>query len=179
MNWIQKHKLFNKTKMETVNISVVNAITAYEKADKPGKDLLLNLIGKNVLLRTIMDRVKTVADMLIVAEAAGYITEEMRAFLAYKGSDTEMIASVTFMKITLLAKVLNQGWTPNWDDSNEKKWYPYFDMRAGVGFSLTGYGRWRTGALAGSRLYYKSEELARYAGTQPEFLELYKSLHKK
>ncbi len=163
--------------METVNISVDNAIKAFEKADKQGKDLLLNLIGKEVLQRNITDRIKTVEDILTVANSFGFITEDMWLFLNYKGCDKEVLASSAHMKLTLLAKILNQGWEPNWDNSNEYKWYPYFDMRAGVGFSSADCGCWYPGTCVGSRLCFKSKELAMYAGTQ--FVELYKILFKK
>lgn len=67
----------------------------------------------------------------------------------------------------LLCKSLNEGWTPNWDNSNEYKYYPWFKMGSSA-FRCDGYAYWVTGSIVGSRLCFKSPELARYAGEQFE-----------
>ena len=75
-------------------------------------------------------------------------------------------------KLFIIIRALNEGWEPNWQDSTEKKWYPYFNLVSGFAFSSTNFGWANSAARAGSRLCFKTEELARYAGTQ--FIELYK-----
>lgn len=77
--------------------------------------------------------------------------------------------------LIIICRALNEGWTPDWNDSNQAKWYPYFDMRSksGFGFSYSFYVTWRTSADVGSRLCFKNEELAKYAGKQ--FENIYKS----
>ena len=78
-----------------------------------------------------------------------------------------------YVKLKHIAQALNEGWKPNWNDSNERKYHPWFDMRsASGGFSFDGYGYWLTPSGVGSRLCFKSSELARYAGTQ--FESIYK-----
>lgn len=53
-------------------------------------------------------------------------------------------------------------WIPNWNDSNEYKYFPWFEIKAtkakpsGVGFSRSNYGDWRTGTDVGSRLCFDS-----------------------
>jgi hypothetical protein len=72
-----------------------------------------------------------------------------------------------------ITQALNENWKPNWDNSDEYKWYPYFDMRsAGVGFSNSDFVSWHAGTTVGSRLCFKSRELAEYAGAQ--FKDIYK-----
>ena len=65
----------------------------------------------------------------------------------------------------LLCKSLNEGWEPDWDDSNEYKYYPWFKMGSS-GFRCNDYDYWNTIATVGSRLCFKSSELAKYARTQ-------------
>ncbi len=78
-------------------------------------------------------------------------------------------------KMWRIAKALNGDWEPNWNDSNEYKYFPYFNMKsAGVGFSITYYGHWTALTTVGSRLCFKSRELAEYAGTQ--FADIYKKI---
>lgn len=79
---------------------------------------------------------------------------------------------VAYKKLKVVAQALNEGWKPNWKDSNERKWCPYFSLSSGFGFSDSVYGYICTVTGVGSRLCFKNEALARYAGTQ--FLELYK-----
>jgi len=71
----------------------------------------------------------------------------------------------------LLAKSLNEGWTPNWDDLNEYKYYPWFNMSSS-GFRYDGCAFWGTHSVVGSRLCFKSRKLSVYAGEN--FTELYK-----
>jgi hypothetical protein len=77
-------------------------------------------------------------------------------------------AIAAFTKLTIIAKALNQGWTPDWSNSSQYKYYPWFEWKSGFGFSSAFYGCWGTYTFVGSRLCFNSEELAKYAGTQFE-----------
>ena len=80
-------------------------------------------------------------------------------------------------QLMVIAEALNEGWTPDWSNGEWDKWHPWFDMD-----DSSSAGRFSFGAsvdqdsdsTVGSRLCFKSEELADYAGTQ--FLELYREL---
>lgn len=53
------------------------------------------------------------------------------------------LALIAHYKLIIIAQVLNDGWQPNWSDDNERKYFPYFGVKAdpkhpaGVGFSGT------------------------------------------
>ena len=79
-------------------------------------------------------------------------------------------AQIAHSKLVIIAEALNGGWAPDWDNNNEYKYYPYFDMEKG--FSFSNYDCIYTFSFAGSRLCFRSAEIAKYAGTQ--FVELYK-----
>jgi hypothetical protein len=89
-------------------------------------------------------------------------------------SESEQKYFIANYKMLIVAKALNDGWAPNWDDRSEAKWYPRFRMSSGFGFSNSVYGNWDSVTLCGSRLCFKSEEISDYAGKQ--FEELYKDL---
>lgn len=74
-------------------------------------------------------------------------------------------------KLIIIAEALHEGWEPNWDDYNEYKYYPWFRM-SGSGFSCFDYGDDISISYLGSRLCFKSRDIAKYAGEQ--FTELYK-----
>lgn len=79
-------------------------------------------------------------------------------------------AIVAHYKLVIIAEAINEGWTPDWADYNQYKYYPWFEMKkAGAGFSIVCSG-WVDYSSFGSRLCYKSRELAEYAGKQFEKL---------
>jgi hypothetical protein len=80
---------------------------------------------------------------------------------------------IAYKKLKVIAKALNEGWEPNWDNEDEYKYYPYFDMRNNS-FSFSDSYYWHSFTSVGSRLCYRSSKLAVYAGTQ--FNDLYKDL---
>jgi hypothetical protein len=87
-------------------------------------------------------------------------------------------ALLAHAKLIIICEALNEGWTPDWNDQSQYKYHPFFEVDAndenpaGFGFSFTTYDGWLTYADVGSRLCFKSSELAKYAGKQ--FADLYK-----
>ena len=83
-----------------------------------------------------------------------------------KTPDEEAINSVA--KVFRINRVLNEGWTPDWNNSSQYKYYPWFDMRSaagsGSGFSFGDYCYDGVCSGVGARLVYKSRELAEFAG---------------
>lgn len=76
-------------------------------------------------------------------------------------------------QLMIIAQALNDGRTPDWTDYDQWKYYPWFEMGPadGSGFSFYCVGLCSNSCL-GSRLCFKSEEIAEYAGTQ--FTDLYR-----
>ena len=77
-------------------------------------------------------------------------------------------------KLEIIAEALNEGWVPDWSDSRQHKYYPWFQYSSGSsGFALSdfGYGYDYTHATLGSRLVFKTSALAVYAGET--FADLY------
>jgi hypothetical protein len=75
-----------------------------------------------------------------------------------------------YAKLCIIQPVLNGDWKPDWNDYNQYKYYPWFDVNedqskpSGFGLSFYDYGYDYTLAYLGSRLYYKDRETAEYAG---------------
>ncbi len=86
-------------------------------------------------------------------------------------------AIVAHYKLVIIAEAINDGWTPNWNDYSQCKYYPWFRVEAnnerfsGFGLSYGGCGITSSLTVVGSRLCYFSSDAAEYAGTQ--FKELY------
>lgn len=72
-------------------------------------------------------------------------------------------------KLKVIAEALNEGWKPDWNDSNQYKYVPYFKWN-GTKFVSDDYYSWYSSASVGSRLCFSNSALAIYIATQFEDL---------
>lgn len=120
----------------------------------------------------ITDKVKNYED---ACQALGLNPLALPDVCALPEKDREYV--ISNYKLVIITRALNEGWEPNWNDDSEYKYFPWFEVDAdderpaGFGFSGTFYDSWITYSTVGSRLCFKSSELALYAGKQ--FEELY------
>lgn len=136
-----------------VEVTTLQAVTAAEPKD-------------------ITKRVKSYADACAVLGIEP-MNEEVLVKLGFTGEE------IARRKVGTIAEALNEGWVPNWNDTNEYKYYPYFYIEpnahsganAGLSYAATNLALTTTFAAVGSRLCFKTSALARYAGKT--FTELY------
>ncbi|HUR65493.1 MAG TPA: hypothetical protein VMZ03_04015 [Chitinophagaceae bacterium] len=83
-------------------------------------------------------------------------------------------AVIAFTKLIIIAEVLNDGWKPSWKDNNQPKWYAWFWMDSSTGFRCYGAAFGYSHSNVGSRLCFRDEANAEFAGKQ--FKSLYKDL---
>ncbi len=150
----------------TINTSTV--IEKYNNVDGNGKKALESLFGVEMFSNNI-SKIKTFQDALKVV---GKISKEAKTLSEYKGKDKYLVAACAFTQLTIIAKALNQGWEPDWSNSDQNKYFPYFIHKSGVGLSFYDFDGWFTHTAVGSRLCFKSSELAEYAGKQFESIYL-------
>lgn len=155
-------------KMEALKLNKDTAIKLYPNASTEFKKMLEETFGEKALRPKVTDRVKTFenACRVLGIKATGAFTtntpvEELL-------NDCKSISA--YAKLIVIARALNGGWEPDWNDSDEYKYYPWFRMSSGSasGFSCDGYGYGCTSTGVGARLCFKSRELAEYAGKQFE-----------
>lgn len=146
--------------METISIDKNKVLTLYGKSTKANKQYLEGLFGKETFTGKITDRCKSMADVYQLNNIKPG-TKLVSAFHAALGMDEESIH--TYCELVLMARTLNEGWVPDYTNSNERKYYPWFDLSSGSGLSLyyVDYSHSLTGV--GARLVFKSEELAKHA----------------
>lgn len=147
--------------MRTLQIKQDSLLVAFRNAGKEGKQVLSDLFGKQVALYdNITDRVKSFEDACQVLGISTNVPE-------VKGLPRKhQKAIIANYKLIVIAEALNEGWKPNWQDFDEYKYYPWFDMSnpAGVGCSSSNHTASLTTADFGSRLCLKNRELAIYFG---------------
>ena len=150
-----------------LKVKKTNAIKAYNKAGTEGKALLENLYGVDTFKnQNIIDRIKSFEDAM---EETGRpnvpdfsnVPQDMREYFKAQ------------YKMSVIAEALNEGWTPNWDNDNERKWRPWLVMSpSGFAFCGSTFGYSLAYAGSGSRLCFKTRELSDYAGEQ--FIDLWR-----
>lgn len=76
----------------------------------------------------------------------------------------------SFHKAKIITRAIRGDWKPDWNNWDQPKWFPVFDMRtkdgSGFGFSFSVCVFTRSNAGAGSRLCFETKEQSDYAGTQ-------------
>jgi len=168
--WIEKYFPQHKsTTMETLQITKENAIKAYNAGCPDVKNSLSILFGADTFKpKSIMDRVKTFEDACGVLD----ITPANQVSVTIDGAMNQDAKSIqAYCKLIIIARALNEGWKPNWDNGNEKKYWPWFNMSSS-GLSCSGHGCDFSYSSVGSRLCFKNRELAEYAAKQ--FQDIYR-----
>jgi hypothetical protein len=119
----------------------------------------------------ITEKVKTFED---ACEALGLNPESLPVVENLPEKDRQSI--VAYYKLTIIIRALNEGWEPNFSDWNEYKYWNLFYINtngATAGFGCADSSRAPSSAAAnvGSRLCFKTRELATYAREQ--FRDIY------
>jgi hypothetical protein len=81
--------------------------------------------------------------------------------------------ALAFQNLCIVIEALNEGWSPDWTNENEYKYYNYFSITGGFSYHTVAYTHTRTNVP--SALCFKNEELAKYCAKQ--FEQLYKDLY--
>lgn len=172
---------------------------AYEVADENGKKMLRALYPEVFTTETadnrpVTARIKTFED---ACKALGnhplvnhyrYLVEEAEKQMDETGADI-----VALLKLRIVAAALNEGWTPDWGNKDQRKWYPWFyilteqeyndldeeercrvvgraysSANANGGLVCAGASNVSSHSYTshGSRLAFKSSELAEYCARQ-------------
>jgi hypothetical protein len=85
---------------------------------------------------------------------------------------------IAYYKLCTIAEALNEGWVPDWADTDQYKWFPWWYVStdrslAGLAFAYSSHTATHAIAYYGSRLGFKTESLAQYAADQ--FKDLYEA----
>ena len=143
--------------------------------------------------RPVIERIKTFED------ACKELGNDHQAVIDYYAicDATSTKDIIAYAKLRVIAAALNEGWEPQFTE-DEWRYFPWFcfytqkeidemdeeeksrvvyrsgsyaNARGGVAFAYTHYGSSYTNANIGSRLAFKTRELAEYAGKQ--FIEIW------
>lgn len=151
---------------EGSEIEVENSLIlkAYNKADVEQKKLVTKYF--EVKSDKVEDRIKTLKD---VYKELSLNREDI---IPYKSPKNKLQkAANSFIDISHISLALNQDTTfPDFDNRNQYKYYPWFEKKSS-GWVVIYCAAYGYDAAGGFGSYFKTSELALYAGNQ--FLEVY------
>ena len=151
--------------MKTLQLEESKAKKLFKDAPEWFKQTLISSFGAACFSENIKDRIKTFADAYAEAD------DETKRIYDMSVTSPATEDELAYKQLKLIIKVINEGWMPDWNNTNQKKWFPYFALSSGFGFSYSYYYYSNAHTSVGSRLCFKSEELSTYVGNQ--FLNLY------
>ena len=123
--------------------------------------------------KNIMNLVKTFQDALDIYLQTNTLPPFKKYILEYDGDDPDALNTQAYEKLKIIVKVTNQGLVPDWANTSQRKWYPWFYMSP---FAFDGTCCVASGTCGASRLCVHSEELAIYLGeTFTDIYEIYYS----
>ena len=149
--------------------------TVKKLTEDEGNGSIFDYFYKEEDYEEITDRVKTYEDACKVLGVEPINEQNAKA----QGFRSDEIAR---RKLETIAAALNEGWKPDWNNTDQYKYYPYFYIQenakgkgsAGRSFSSTSNAASVSSAHFGSRLCFYASRLARYAGNQ--FTDLYEQI---
>lgn len=180
--------------MSEIKITTEKVREAYKKGNDCVKGVLQNLFGEEVCApKNVMDRVKTFEDACIETNT------DIKAFNEMTKNLDEHV--VTYMKLSIIVKALNEDDKFPYFTKEEWRYYPYFwlytkneyekmntkdrekvsrvlfrscgnaTLYGGVAYADARHDASHTYNDVGARLAFRTRELALYAGKQ--FIDLY------
>ena len=116
--------------------------------------------------KNVMERIKTFDD------AYNELGKEHVLVKDFDNSNPLTHEHAAYLELCIIVTAINEGWKPTFAEG-EKRWCPWFEIEdGGVSFAYASYDSSDADTSICSRLAFKSEELAKYAGQQ--FIDIYK-----
>lgn len=149
--------------------------TVKKLTEDEGNGSIFDYFYKEEDYEEITDRVKTYEDACKVLGVEPINEQNAKA----QGFRSDEIAR---RKLETIAAALNEGWKPDWNNTDQYKYYPYFYIQenakgkgsAGLSYAHADSAATYSYAHIGSRLCFYALRLARYAGNQ--FTDLYEQI---
>lgn len=136
----------------------------YPESPEWFRKVLTETFGIECFKKKSFEDIKTFED---ACEELG-ITNDSHRPIFDEDEDPDEIA---YKKLKVIVAAINQGWTPDWDNTDQRKWWPYLVLSSGFGFSYSYSYCDYSITIVGSRLCFETEAKSTYAAKQ--FIELY------
>lgn len=61
---------------------------------------------------------------------------------------------LAYKKLKVITRAINGDWVLDWNNTNQRKWFPWFNLSSGFGFDSSYYGYSNSHSTVGSRLCF-------------------------
>lgn len=156
--------------MKTLQLSEQKARELYRSGSKELKTVLEESFGEDFFSQDVTERVKTYLD---ACHELGREPLDEKKLLELGLTEHD----IAYQKLTLIIEALNEGWKADVCDANVRRWYPWFEPNgspSSFAFDGSDFDPACAGAGSGSRLCYKTRELAEYSAKQ--FIDIWKDI---
>lgn len=175
--------------MDTLNIDKEKAINAYQQGSEEQKKVLEQLFGKETFRpKMVTDRIKTFNDALKELGPNHILVKEYNVI----NNNMTTLSMKYYSRLCIITAALNEGWRPKFVEG-ERRYFPCFYLYTneeisrmseeeksrvvfpsnshayaygGVPYAHANSDSADVDANIGSRLAFKTNELAKYAGKQ-------------
>lgn len=181
---------------DNIEIKKQNIINAYRNGNDEQKAFLVNLFGNDIAEeakpKNIMERVRTFED---ACRTLGEEHPMVLAYQNTKIHITDYFGTddvIAYLKLRIICAALNEGWEPKFT-TDEYRWFTWFELftqqelddmseeqrsrvvarsslsalaHGGVACAHANFAASYASTSSGSRLAFKSKELAEYCGKQ-------------
>jgi hypothetical protein len=181
---------------DNIEIKKQNIINAYRNGNDEQKAFLVNLFGNDIAEeakpKNIMERVRTFED---ACRTLGEEHPMVLAYQNTKIHITDYFGTddvIAYLKLRIICAALNEGWEPKFT-TDEYRWFTWFELftqqelddmseeqrsrvvarsnnyanaNGGVAYANAVFAASYASTNSGSRLAFKSKELAEYCGKQ-------------
>ena len=185
--------------MCTIKLNATQVAAIYKGGNEEARKALKDSLGEQFsTILPITERVKTFEDA--VGEL-GNEHPLVKVYQSIKyGYCSELVGKdlLAYTKLSIICEAINEGWHPQFTP-DERRWYPYYELltneeieemteeeksrvvgrasshasaNGGLVYSVANYVSSYSNTNYGSRLAFKSEKLAEYAGKT--FIDIYK-----
>lgn len=136
--------------MKKLKLKLSRAIETYKTSNESNKQFLINLYGEEHFITDVKDRLKGYSSACVILNRKELAIDHF-AFLGSSQAKKQFARH----KIQTCIEAINEGWIPNYDNTNEAK-YEIWMYGKNTGFSSwVGYD---SGASVGSDLVLQTRE---------------------
>lgn len=169
-NWQNKIKeelLWNSNDIIEIKEDII--LQGYNEADSKQKELIRKYFKINTPEKLI-DKLKTWKDVLDYAKEKGY---EFKLPYRENTGIREERSLNALCKIYLLAKVFNEEWVADFSNSNQYKYYPYFEKKNSGWVFCDVDSRSVVSSGWGALSLFKNRDIVNHIGNNQEFVSIY------
>lgn len=120
---ISKYKHNKSTSMETIQLTKQDALKLYNETTKEGKKFLEEKFGDKTFSFKIEDRINSFED---ACRENGIEPEDVLPYTDPQTPDEKSINA--YAKLVQIIRAFNEGKIPDWKNSSQYKYYPWFWM---------------------------------------------------